>query len=215
MIHHVFDWQRNNSDHDMGWLLRGQPHFDTVIAASTLAHDTVEHFPACYGAVEDECIALGALVRGRGLAGVFEQNVEKLLGSELIVFVESWRWKDVTAPPSHTGALRGDGREGERIIQEALDYAIKKAWVYEEWTDEKKIALKEVRLKLAGWLRIGYRRCERRYYGATPGRISKLFAGIEESAKKFLIRGEIGDTLHLSVCPRTLDYSFKHKARYA
>lgn len=212
MIRVVWDWSYGDRSGEHGWLQRNQPEFDPVGADFTVAHDALEHFPARYGDIADECIALGALVRGRGLAGTLNACPIDTLSYELNAFFEE-RVGCVQKPPSHMTPMRGSlAGEAEEIFTEAVKRAVdpipsQAIEDAQEFDDHCK--------RILAWMRIGYRRCERRFPGSTPWHLACLFDRVKHEGGEYLRRGEVGDTLHLAVNPRTLEHEFRHVELYS
>lgn len=211
MIHHVFDWNTSYEHGYEGWLARRQPDFDPVYEPYTMAHDAVEHWPARHGHEADELLALGALLRGRGMAGFFERPLDEILADEIQNLMEEGEYSRLKEPPSHLRALHD--KEAEKVIHMAVERCRKTIVNWNEAVPEKTQAVNNLAPKFKAWLRLGYAKCGRRYHDASSGLITKLFVRVQEGAREFVRKGTEGDTLHLAIDPRALTCQFKHKSK--
>jgi hypothetical protein len=169
-----------------GWRLQGQPDFDPL-GGMAVAHDILEHFPHGDGSPADELQALGASLwlRDGYSAG---ENV----GSDLPEVMAHVIYQDMRlGTPPTTRPCDADGE---------INIAIKCMMREAEYQDaEWKRSVGRYKSEIRGWMRIGYRRVQRRYRNVYQGEMLSAFQQIETEADKYLKYAEEGQRLEVQL----------------
>lgn len=168
------------------------------LGGMAVAHDVLEHFPNDDGSVAAELRALGAALYVRGASGVFYRNggVRSQEDAIAVEFPDLYRHLvyegyELARPPR---TCRVD--EMEEVFDECITKGFRNIRDQEEKDTRKEFLDRSLWL---GWLRIGYRRAERRFRRVGYHEAGAMFTKIETWADKFLKHAEEGDRFAVSV----------------
>lgn len=179
--------------HD-GWLLEGSPSTYEPLSGMAVAHDLLEHKRDDDGSIEDEFMALGAMIHIRGEGGYWPmyhpmqhaQSPGENMPGDL---VRLW-----TGAESFEGACYAGTRDPGRTTrlddewcEEQITIGLREA--KRELVDEYDCDAREIDTFLAharGWMRKGYRHARRRYKRCCPAELAHVFHTIEREADRLL-----------------------------
>lgn len=173
--------QRYSEEHGItGWLdVRAPSNFDVGFGFG-IAHDVLEHFDLS-GTVEAEGEAFGAMLWGRGSGGYWQRQYHEQVYSDIAEIVI--RGGGCAAPPKRPRALTCDCGEPELMLVEALDRAFRACDEYLDTysqQDTPRETIKQWFDNFGQWIRIGYRRANRRYGRTTnPHMLSLMYRELE------------------------------------
>lgn len=217
-----------------GWILPGVPGYNAGDGL-TVAHDTLEHRPNDNGTVEDELMALGALLWLRVETGYQAQYFPNGLhaGTHMIVTGDISRMllnlvQDVAqddcllqALPRASRPLSDDDAEqsmrkavAESIAStiaetgyQSIDPELVQAW-------NAKLQEPETYDRCLGWLRAGYRNAKRRY--PRPEDIAfRVFQVVRSEADRIARFAEEGDELQVVINLKKAQASVRHIEGYS
>ncbi len=181
-----------------GWLQKAMPGYDPL-GGMAVAHDCLEHFPGGTDAAHDEFQALGASLFIRGEANYSGQKGRTAtpgqnVGSDI---------PEVIRHILHEGTAFHDPPRTRPLadhVEEWIDVALKEAWdeCREQFRGEDVREAKAVLTKARGWLRVGYRRAEKRYAKIGPHAACQMFMNIETAADEAMKQAEEGDELEVT-----------------
>lgn len=183
-----------------GWLQKAMPGYDPL-GGMAVAHDCLEHFPGGTDAAHDEFQALGASLFIRGESDYYAQkrqgnsNPGSNVGSDI---------PEVIRHIIHEGTAFNDPprtRPLEDHVEEWINTALKEArtecgYQFENADDVREV--KSILAKARSWLRVGYRRAEKRYAKIGPHAACQMFMNIETAADEAMKQAEEGDELEVS-----------------
>lgn len=164
------------------WMLNAEPGNGRLCA-----HDVLEHNLREPGAAEGEMMALGASLYIRGFSGWFHNNsltVEGIYANDVSSIMERVaEGAETLSDPGVTRPLR-DCENEEQSFHELIDLGFKLARdelprLTDDWqavADE--VLTSENKRRALGWLRKGYRKAVRRYAGADPYEIGRMFTAL-------------------------------------
>jgi hypothetical protein len=202
-----FDWREDKEFGHYGWIMTGMPDFNASTGLG-IAHDTLEHFANGDGSLTDEMMAFGAMMYIRGEGGYFDalpnnNNVPHLqLGGDICRFLQDERRGSIhiRKPPRTYSIGEMDSeiqlsiKEGVRLANSELD------------DGDTPFSTGEVTDRMIGWMRIGYRKAERRYCNAAPIYLAHLFTEIRDTVDRQFKHGEEGEKLIVKVCQKSLKF---------
>lgn len=205
-INKTFRYTRSDERDIAGWVPNWIKGFDAT-AGFGLAHDVLEHNHSRVASVENEFIALGAMLWGRGQGGYWQQ---KNYRSQKVEYSDN-------VPPDIVDILSRNGlcspRPSRRFQLEdyveqqlaATHTAVVRDWDYFKadsnvtWSPER---IEELARNAMQWIRHGFRLADKRYETINCSHFCDIFWQIEkhelvaEPNSKDL---EEGDTLHVEV----------------
>lgn len=184
-----FECREHKEYGENGWAPTWSNNADPL-GGMAVAHDCLEHFPGGDQGVEDELLALGAMVRVREYSDNMH-SLGKNIGSDL---------REVLSHHINEGMpLRNPGRTYPTDVEHEWDDAIQTLTKESEDDPDLDSFLKdhpEILGYIRGWLRKGFRRATKRWEGVyTRG----LFKAIEDRATKELTRASEGDKLKVTL----------------
>jgi hypothetical protein len=181
-----------------GWRLESQPGFDPL-GGMAVAHDIIEHFPDGDESPADEFQALGASLFIRDASFYRNYNPATNIASEfpMIIGHVIHQGMPLKAPPR---TQRLGCPEAERDIQETMNEGL--CLMESEFHDEDRALARNAAKKAMGWLRIGYRRAEKRF-GGNLTNVRRAFRKIQEEADKLLEHAQVDDKLIIDVNLKT------------
>jgi hypothetical protein len=183
-----FDFVMNENHGDTGWKLR-RPNSRFEAFRSNLAHDILEHFPNGDAGVEDELMAFGAIIGGRGDAGEFSQmgayrSPGKVIADELIYMYHKDAGGELVKEPK--GFRMGGWVEKE--IREAIIEAYKPIdSSNDSYADEMETLANTVwdsseqKRHIMGWIWRGYLRWKRRFKNADAFDFTSAYKRMNEA----------------------------------
>ena len=211
-IHRTFVWGFDEGMEE-GWLLKGKKNFFPALSGRVFAHDALEHCPSPHtNDRADECMALGAFIRIRGLSyqPFFAEGVSSDLRAILYDELHG-PYDPMFPPPQQISVLLHSDGEAEHLLKQGMASA-KKSVIEDKYDPLNAEQLKRVEAVsevMMLWVRLGYRRTLRRFPGAHPYSLGALFERVATSADKVLGHAEEG-RLVLRVDPITLEHKLTH-----
>jgi hypothetical protein len=182
-----------------GWALKSQPGFDPL-QGMAVAHDVLEHFPGGDDSPAHEFMALGASMWVRedyySHIGKHHTDAGVHIAADMpeifrhVVYEKMY----ITTPPRTTKCA----------AEEQIDIAFRESAknIMEdgnpEW-QELLDAFSPRKDDIRGWMRIGYRKVQRRFHGVNQWNVTRLFMDIEKRADELLKHAELGDELVVSL----------------
>ena len=225
MFSRSFEWRKDEEFGEYGWILAGFLNFN-VSNGLGVAHDTLEHFIAGDdGSLTAELRAFGAMVYGRGLGGYFLRNAykttEENLGYDFCNFLQELHWGKHSEfgcflTPPKTRKLADEW--AEQIIDGSLREGLKMfiaegEYNKEEISPDDLAQSKEWIEKMRGWMRIGFRKAQKRFHNNDPHQIAMLFDRIVERIDKHHKYGDFGEILTVTVDPKRLKFKTSQEYR--
>ena len=210
MIRNVFEWRQDEEYGGEGWIMKGKPNFNAS-TGNGIAHDCLEHFRNDGDDLDAEMRAFGSMLWIRVETGWFFNNgrgtlsAADNLGSDIARFLEQMQHGELNLPKPGRTARLDDCMEDEieAVIIEALKMAnaemqcnadedYQPAPFERGWETDRMI----------GWMRIGYRKCAQRWKHSDAHSVAYAFDQIRALVHKQYKDGQLGDELHIAVCPR-------------
>ncbi|MEZ2310799.1 hypothetical protein AB6809_29565 [Paraburkholderia sp. RCC_158] len=181
-----------------GWRPSWMPHFDPMPGLG-VAHDTLEHLVSDDGTVEAEFKAFGAIVWLRDGASWFGRNGTD---SDVAVHMSGDIREQAEYLNSECRRLRAAPRTqrlSDDCAEEAIERCIQKG--FKEILDECSESTARLlnRNDVRSYMRIGYRRTQRRFAAAGPHNMAWVFDQIVEQADRKLKGAELDDELIVRV----------------
>lgn len=158
-----YRWRKDKDCGEYGWLDVNAPDHFNVCDGRLIAHDVLEHIGVrTDNTNEDEIMALGAAVFVRGLTGMLNNDYtgkgwKETIAKDLCQEFNNIANGDQKFKPPVTHKLYCDDTDDE--LKEAVEMAAKD-YVREY---EGKMPSRKIRKGVLSFLRIGYRRAEKRY----------------------------------------------------
>lgn len=185
-----------------GWRLKSQPDFDPL-GGMAVAHDCLEHFTDS-AEPADEFLALGASMYVRDESyyahhGKVETSPGVHVASDLPDIMRHVTVEGYGLPPAPK-TKRTDYHLENYIDRMYQEY---RRNIREEYDKHDLRLSTETQRSIRSYLRIGYRRAERKY-GGRRYEAQSLFCHIEEEADKYLKHAEEGAVLKIRVDFRNL-----------
>jgi hypothetical protein len=181
-----------------GWRPSWMPHFDPMVGLG-VAHDTLEHLVSDDGTVEAEFKAFGAIIWLRDGASWFGRNGTN---SDVAYHMSS----DFREQAEY---LNGEGRRlrtaprtrrlSDEWAEDAIERCIQKGFkeiLNEGYPSTARLLNRD---DVRSYMRIGYRRTQRRFAAAGPHNMASVFDQIAEKADRKLEHAELGDELIVRV----------------
>lgn len=174
-----------------------------------IAHDIFEHSPNDSGTVEEEFMALGAMIfvrEGNGYFSQYGNSCGQAIGNE---FLEqhhylSGRGQKRLRWPGISHAIRSD-EEAEVLIQEGVQHGrrslINNLEFLPEWAAANDVV---------GWLRKGYRNARHRYAKISQWQLHYTFQHVRDELDKVIKGLELGDRIKLHVDARSSHVHIQH-----
>lgn len=222
MYKRIFKWGEDERGIE-GWLMKDMPHFDSAYGLG-VAHDTLEHFDNG-DCISDELQAFGAIVFGRILGGYWamqrgdysgERRPAVQLAADLVEFIFR---NDATIPARATRPLPSDDYDVEPVLADiaacTVEHALREQTCWDEWEPKSREEMESIMRDAVSWMRVGYRRAQRRWAHGNPEQFACLFydleAKVDELTKRGPERGEWCemDELHISVSPSGMDFKIR------
>ena len=206
MVKREFTWGEDQNGTE-GWILDGMPHFDASYGL-TVAHDCLEHFDLG-DQITDEWQAFGAMLYGRGMCGSLYgpyHTTASNMASDIVRFLAD---TEFTTPVRRTTRHWDDcvedelaqlGREILKGIRSEYDSC---GW---DGLPKGKDRTNLVR-NVLDWVRVGYRRAERRWKHIGPGSLDYLFVQIRDEVDKKSRHREFDEKLIVRFSPTTAEFS--------
>lgn len=178
------------------------PHADPL-GGMAVAHDLLEHFPGDDGGVEAELQALGASLYVRDLDHYYLQRPShRSDAAENIAsdFPELWNhvWEGFSLEVPAKGRRGLECYEAEDAIQRAVAKGCR--YIYDS---NGETVSAESRKAMIRWMRIGYRRAQRRFKGVMRDELVWMFTEIERRAQRVIDQcGKMfqeGETIRVTV----------------
>jgi len=176
------------------------------------AHDMLEHFPGDNGTMEEEMMALGAMLFVRGetyngmIGGLY--SVAENMASDFRNFNDYFQADNRTGRLRYPGITRKlrDFDHLEDIITEMV-CTVRNMFADEEEQIPAWINDADIR----GWMRRGYRKARRRYrcLRVPHYELPSLFRGLEQDLDKHLQRAELGDRFTVDIHLRNCSWTVK------
>lgn len=216
-LHMSFVLEEHREYGEKGWRPKNQPTFDPL-SGMTVAHDILEHFADSSDSADDEFQALGAALFVRGLGGYWQHSWSSPganVGSDLVSIMRHIVENETTFhEPPNTSRLGKDEDQVEGWIVEALVDALNELKAETGGEPEFMREANALKTKVAGWLRVGFRRAVKRYakFGKRGGALqaTAMFREIEQKADHALKVGEIGDELQVEASIERGTVSVRH-----
>jgi hypothetical protein len=198
-----------------GWIMRGMPHFDAVQGLGA-AHDTIEHF-GLGARLEDELLAFGAILFGRGEGGYWNMRANRTFrtgyayqaSGDLARFLAEARLEVQPIKP-----LLLD-EHLEEMLEELPEHVLTslgdelECWGME---DASEAQILNAIGHAINWIRRGYNKAAKRFT-CSPDFVAVMFDSIERDVDA--IKGaEEGDTLKISFDLDGLNWDVKHTTPY-
>lgn len=233
MFKRIFKWDEDERGIE-GWIMRDMPHFDAGTGL-TVAHDILEHFDNGTE-LEDEMQAFGAIVYGRVEGGYWSlianghyTKPAEVLSRDLSEFLfghgQIATLQDRVTRPIGTDDDYGTEETFAAIAAETLRLG-ERDWDPEEdehgndieLTNAQKEAMRETMRRAVSWMRVGYRRAQRRWKFSNRETFASMFYELERKIEDVTKQGRFGygdeftthDELHVSV-GRNFDFVVKVK----
>ena len=202
----LYKFKYVNDDYEEEGLLniKAPSTFDPSFDGELLAHDILEHFPNEEGSIEEELMALGAVMWVRGLGYYWESYriydfwERKLSPSRRICHdILNLAYPIRNNPGAlqgglsgfkvpNTKPLKGDHEWIEKEIIEATRLAFKLICEDVDGPDEWEFEVTPARFCLMArhWMRKGFRRAQKRYKGHEPEEIAWVFKRITDQVNE-------------------------------
>lgn len=209
-------------DADFGNLGLRPAWMATGNTTSEVSHDVLEHFgPNKLNPIEDELMALGAMLAVRGETGALEtqyRSCEEQLAMLVSGVLQEIYEQDRPMPAAESSRALDDGYEwAERVIQRVAQDGIKHL---DAWADDAcNEMLFDIRSNaghlsqaVTTWLRRGYRKAQKRYAGADLFTVGNHLTKKLDELSRRIVKSELvpyGATVTFRVDSRRLDVSFK------
>lgn len=196
MTTHRFVCQEHEDFGTKGWRQQSQPGFDPL-GGMAVAHDIIEHFPNGDESPADEFQALGASLLIRqdyyyASKGQYTTSPALNAASDMPEIIRHVVHEHMHLPEAPK-TLRL--RDGEELVQTFVRASYKLVRSeFEDYSDDELAQMREVVRKSEGWVRIGYRRAQKRYAGKM-GQTLSLFCSIERMANRLLEQAEEGQVM--------------------
>lgn len=223
-IKREFQW-REDQNGTYGWIMRGMDDFDAVDAMG-VCHDAIEHFDN--GAtLEDEYQAFGQMLHGRGMGGYWSlihsyYPAEANIASDAMLFLarnldDGHRLEKRRTTRLSDNAAENMLEEIERLVLKDLPGELESRFDDPAEMPSRAEQRREVRAML-NWMRIGYRRAERRWGDHNNCQVADLFYEMQSEVKR--VTGDVlgnehafgyHDVLQVSFSPKSLDYKVRVK----
>lgn len=205
-----FEWGESNTElgREEGWIPTWIKGFDAVTSGMLAAHDVMEHMSIRPG-LEHEMLAFGSMLWIRGQAdywadaGLRDTDPASHMYGDVHSFLLGG---EHIADPGRTKRL--DDYDMEETLMRM------RGFIYREMrsscgTAEEMVNMREKVHRAIGWIRKGFRKCERRWHHASPYRVCDLFRTLEYKFSEKAKYGEYGDRLIISVSPKNLTCDIK------
>lgn len=205
-INKTFTYTTSDARDNSGWVPNWIKGFDAT-AGFGLAHDVLEHNHSPIASVENECIALGTLLWGRGQAGYWENYMGKrgnwTFHENVIGDVVEFLSKADYCSPARKRRFQLDD-----WIEEELDLthkAVVEQWNSYKYDSEKQWSperIAELARNAISWMHYGFRVADRRYASINACHLCDIFWQIEndeyvKAPEDMNVRE--GDVLHVNV----------------
>lgn len=211
----TFNWVDASIDRNAewdGWRMEGMDHFDPG-ESYTIVHDALEHFTKNETTLEQECMALGAMVHIRIMGGWWHRenpyNAGRefdILADDIIRFLAERQFKIKE---------RRGCQVHEDIEVKDRDYV--QHFVlgegYHEWEGYPgRAAMYRAYIQCMRWVSLGYRKAMRRFPHA-PHYVCDMFIAIQRKVEACKY-AEHGDRLTIAFNCKTLEFRVTHDKYY-
>lgn len=233
--------KRQAGSNELGWVPIDKPWFD-VSSKDFLCHDVFEEFPGGCDQPHDEFQALGAYLWGRGRMRYMGLTREAQSFTHVVMPVNAIMecFRHAFSDHSDDDYLRDDQVDRSfKLIPAPAIKASKNIWLegvldeimtqVQEWlmralekdedrrcdywqTDEAINECLEYLVHLRNWIRIGWRRAQKRYANIDPWEVVLMFQSLEKQTSALLPQAEVGDVLRVNVNLR--DYTVQADVVY-
>lgn len=189
-----------------GWLLIGGPSTYYPLSGMGIAHDIMEHRWGDKGTIEEELMALGAMLYIRGEGGYWAKTYNPNPGYAL-----SGDYSDLFIQFNGMDGIENPGRtvRASNEVEYWIDTSFKhgRTHVLESFDDPTlmQTPLDDFFSRARGWLRKGYRAAQKRYRGIPYWRLVDCFEQIQERADELLRNAESFEQLHVRFEQKTAE----------
>ena len=152
---HIIQYEECQHTGELGWLAKGSPETFIRGHGRLIAHDCLEHFKHTDNGVQDELLALGALLFVRYKSGLIYSDIVKTLAYELEEALRSLEDRNLTLDQLKVKSIP-DENDIESIVEQAVQM-LKASLPYLE---------RQLLCKVYGWVLTGYVKARRRYNGS-------------------------------------------------
>jgi len=179
----------------LGWRMVTQPNFDPLTDMA-LPHDMMEHRARDTGTVEEELQALGASLHVRNMEQFYvdmgQANPDPAvnIASDFpTLFNQYLAGRELNTPPKTVPI---------DDVEEVIDRVFIECANFVKW-NEMDALTEDQKTSIRGWVRLGYRRAQKRYANIDPYILCRAFAVAAAEANKWELIPGIKMALHIEV----------------